>query len=58
MVEVSLGALMEPNLSQHLEFGLAQTAIVAEPLTTRSERVIGLDNYTRQFPQGHCSQTI
>jgi hypothetical protein len=52
MVKVSLDALIELSLSQHPVFCLAQTAIVIEPLATRSEHVIGLDNYTRQFPQG------
>jgi hypothetical protein len=49
MVKVSLDVLMEPNLSQYLELGLVQTAIVIELLVIRSEHVIGRDNYTRQF---------
>jgi hypothetical protein len=49
MVKVSLDVLMKPDLSQYLEFCLAQTAIVTELLMIRSEHVIGLDNYTRQF---------
>lgn len=49
MVKVSLDVLMESNLSQRLAFVLVQIVIVTEPLVTRSEHVIGLDNYTRQF---------